>query len=85
MRMIVWLLTIAFALAGIAFREQGGIPHAHEAGVALLILAGIACPFFWAKGEGLLAWTGVTGKDRLMLTIAMLLSVPLWLPWPFWL
>lgn len=84
MRMIAWLLTIGFALAGIAFREQGGIPFAFLAGTALLALAGLACPFFWAKDTGLFAWTGVTGKDRLMLSLALLIAAPLMLPWPFW-
>lgn len=84
MRLIAWLLTIAFGLAGIAFREQGGIPHAFEAGTALLVLAGLACPFLWGKGNGILAGIGIRGKDRLFLALAMILAVPLALPWPFW-
>lgn len=85
MRLIAWLLTIGFALAGIAFREQGGIVHAREAGNGFLILAGLACPFLWRKGLGLLSRLGVKGKDRFVLGLVMILAVPLAFPWPFWL
>lgn len=85
MRMIAWLLTIAFGLAGVAFREQGGVPHAYDVGTGLLILSGLACPMLWRKDGGLFAWLGVTAKDRVMLSLALLLAVPLLLPWPFWL
>jgi hypothetical protein len=82
--MIAWLLTVAFALAGIAFRVQGGIPHAFLIGTGCLIMAGLACPFLWARGTGLFEVLGVTAKDRLMACLALLLATPLLLPWPFW-
>ena len=84
MRLIAWLLTIAFGLAGLAFRAQGGIPHAFVAGTALLVLAFLSCPMLWRKDGGLLAGLGVGVKDRLLLALAMLIAAPLILPWPFW-
>lgn len=83
MRMIAWLLTIALGLTGLAFREQGGIPFAFQIGTGFLILAGLACPFFWAKESGLFAWTGTTARERLMLGLALILATPLLLPLPF--
>lgn len=85
MRLIAWLLTIGFGLAGLAFRVQGGIPHAFQAGTGLLILAGLTCPLLWRKDGGLLSFLRVRAKDRIMLALAMLIAVPLMLPWPFWL
>jgi hypothetical protein len=85
MRLIAWLLTVAFGLAGLAFREQGGIPHAFQAGTGLLVLAALCCPLLWRRDGGLLSFLGVRAKDRIMLALAMLIAVPLMAPWPFWL
>lgn len=85
MRLIAWLLTIAFGLAGLAFRVQGGIAHAYEVGTALLALAGLCCPLLWRADGGLLSFLGVRAKDRIMLALAMIVAMPLALPWPFWL
>lgn len=84
MRLIAWLFTLGFGLAGIAFREQGGIAFAFEVGTGLLILAFLACPVLWRRDGGLLSWLGATRKDRIMLALALLLAAPLMLPWPFW-
>lgn len=84
MRLIAWLLTVAFGLAGIAFREQGGIPHAFQIGNGLLMLAGLSCPLMWAPDTGLLAALSPTRKFRVMSGLALILAVPLILPWPFW-
>ncbi|MFT3967895.1 MAG: hypothetical protein QM690_18650 [Sphingobium sp.] len=85
MRLIAWLLTLAFGLAGLAFRVQGGIPHAFMAGTALLVLAGLSCPLLWRGDGGMLSFLGIRAKDRFMVALAMLVAVPLALPWPFWL
>jgi hypothetical protein len=87
MRLLLWLLTIAFALGGLAVRADHGFAGAELVGRGCLILALFACPLLWARPGGLLAdMTGgliFTGKDRLMLALAMLLAAPLILPWPF--
>lgn len=83
MRLIAWLLTIACGLAGLGFREQGGIPFAFQIGTGMLILAGLACPVLWARETGLFDWLGATRKDRVMLGLALVLATPILLPWPF--
>jgi len=83
MRLIAWLLTLAFGLAGIALREQGGIPYAFAIGKGMLILAALSCPLIWAKDSGLLAILSPTRKIRIMTALALILSAPLILPWPF--
>jgi hypothetical protein len=83
MRLIAWLLTLTFGLAGVAFREQGGIPCAFMIGTGLLILAALACPLIWAKDMGALAILSPTRKIRVMAGLALILSAPLILPWPF--
>jgi hypothetical protein len=85
MRLIAWLLTIAFGLAGLAFRVQGGIPHAFDVGTGLLVLAGLSCPLLWGRDGGVLSFLGIRVKDRVMLALVMLIAVPLVFPWPFWL
>jgi hypothetical protein len=77
MRLIAWLLTIALALAGLALRVQGGIPFATPLGATLLLLAGLACPLLWNKSTGILVSLGVSGKDRLMLSLALVVAMPL--------
>jgi hypothetical protein len=82
MRMIAWLFTIMSGLGGLALREQGGIPFAFPVGAGLLALAALACPLLWARDGGLMCWTGVRGKDRLMLGLALVIGAPLILGWP---
>lgn len=86
MRMLLWLLTIAFALAGLALREDHLFAGAVLVAQGCLLLAALACPLLWSKPDGLLhGVTGgmiLTGRDRLMLALALLLSAPLLLPWP---
>jgi len=91
MRMILWLLTILFALAGLALREDGGfgaldlgIPafYAPYVWKGCFILAFLGCPFIWGRPNGLLPGV-VRGKTRFMLALALLLATPLILPWPF--
>lgn len=77
MRIIAWLLTIVFGLAGLALRVQGGIGHAQLVGTLLIMLGGLACPVFWMRDCGLLAWVGATRRDRLMFGIAFVLAMPL--------
>jgi hypothetical protein len=81
MRMIAWLMTIGLGFAGIALREQGGFAVAQSIGTGLLILAGLACPLFWAKDVGIFDRLGATRRDRMMFGLALMLATPLILPW----
>ncbi|HEX7819994.1 MAG TPA: hypothetical protein VF463_05185 [Sphingobium sp.] len=83
MRLIAWFLTLVFGLAGIAFRIQGGIPFAFQIGTGLMLLAALACPLVWAPDTGLLSSLWPTRKFRVMSGLALILSAPLLLPWPF--
>lgn len=83
MRLIAWLLTLAFGLSGVAYYEQGGIPFAAQVGMGLLILAALCCPLVWAPDTGLLSFLSPTRKYRIMSGLALILSAPLILPWPF--
>ncbi len=83
MRLIAWLLTLAFGLSGVAFYEQGGIPFARQIGMGLMMLAGLSCPLLWAPDTGLLACLSPSRKVRLMSGLALIISAPLILPWPF--
>jgi hypothetical protein len=83
MRLIAWLLTLAFGMAGLAFREQGGIPFAFSLGTGMLFLAALACPLIWGKPGGMLAFLPPTRGMRLTGGLALILATPLILPWPF--
>ncbi len=88
MRLIAWFLTLIFGLAGLALREQGGLPLAFQAfsfpvGTGLMILAALSCPLVWAPDTGLLASLSPTRKIRILSGLALILSAPLVLPWPF--
>ncbi|MCE7795772.1 hypothetical protein LWE61_04275 [Sphingobium sufflavum] len=83
MRLIAWLLTLIFGLAGLALREQGGIPFAFQIGTGALMLAALSCPLVWAPDTGLLAGLWPTRKFRVMSGLALILATPLILPWPF--
>jgi hypothetical protein len=86
MRMIMWLLTIAFALSGLSLWVDGGFPGAQDVARGLAVLAILACPFFWAQPTGLVPEPiAIGGKRRLMLGLALILAAPLLLPWQLWL
>lgn len=86
MRLLLWILTIGFALGGLALCVDHRFAGATLAGKGCLLIAALACPVLWAKEGGVLAgMTGgliFTGRDRLMLSIAVVLSAPVLLPWP---
>lgn len=86
MRLLLWFLTIMLALAGLALRADHGFAGAGLVAQGCLIVAALACPFLWARPGGVLAdalgGAIFTGKDRLMLSLAVLLSAPVMLPWP---
>jgi hypothetical protein len=86
MRLIMWILTVLFALAGLALRADGGFVGAARVAQGLLIIAVLACPLLWARPHGLVPDAlAFPGKSRLMLALALLLSTPLTLPWQLWL
>lgn len=85
MRLLMWSLTIAFALAGLALWVDGGFPGTEAVAGVLGLLALLACPFFWARPDGLVPdEMALPGKRRLMLGLALLLASPLILPWQLW-
>ena len=82
MRLLAWIMTVAFALAGVALREQGGFALASWVGQGCLILATLACPLLWQQPAGLIpALITVGGRSRLMLGLALVFAAPLLLPW----
>ena len=86
MRLVMWILTIAFALTGLSLWVDGGFVGAREVARGLAFLAILACPFLWARPTGLVPdEIVVPGKSRLMLGLALILAAPLILPWQLWL
>lgn len=86
MRLLMWILTIAFALTGLSLWVGGGFPGAHDVARGLGFLAILACPFLWAQPAGLVpAPLVVPGRSRLFLGLALILAAPLLLPWQVWL
>lgn len=86
MRLLMWLTTILFALAGLALRAQPPLPGAAMLGAGAFLLAGLACPLLWARPSGLVPDAlAIPGKRRLLLALALILAAPLILPWPLWL
>ena len=86
MRLLMWIFTIAFALAGLALWADGGFTGADVVARVLGGLALLACPFVWARSDGLVPdEITLPGKRRLMLGLALLLASPLILPWQHWL
>jgi hypothetical protein len=91
MRLVMWIFTILFALAGLALRDdQGfGVPsdysfYAPLVAQGLFVLAVLACPFFWAPRYQLVPRAlALSGKQRLFLAFALIIATPLLLPWPF--
>ncbi|HZV18984.1 MAG TPA: hypothetical protein VFF84_09885 [Sphingobium sp.] len=86
MRLLMWSLTITFALAGLALWGDGGFVGADVVARMLGLLALLACPFFWTRPDGLVPdEISLPGKQRLMLGLALLVATPLILPWQLWL
>jgi hypothetical protein len=91
MRLIMWIIAILSALAGLALRADGGFGVAAPANVyapwiaqGLFIVAILACPFLWAPRYQLVPRAlAPTGKQRFLLVLALILATPLLLPWPF--
>jgi len=88
MRLIMWILTIAFALAGLALRAEGASWFAPYSYLAVyffkgcFFIAALACPFLWARSYGLMPrGLQVPGKPRFMMALACILAIPLVLPW----
>ncbi len=88
MRPIMWTLTIIFALAGLALRADDGswfAPYVYLGDYfakGCFILAVLCCPFLWARSYGLMPrGLQVPGRERMMLALALVLAVPLILPW----
>jgi len=86
MRLLMWILTIAFALSALTLWVEGHFLGALDLGRGLAFLALLSCPFFWARPDGLVPDAlAVGGKRRLMLGLALVLATPLLLPWQLWL
>jgi len=86
MRLLMWLLTIAFALAGLALRVQPSFAGAFTLGTGSLALAALACPLLWARPAGIVPDAlAIPGRRRLLLGFALILAAPLLLPWQLWL
>jgi hypothetical protein len=84
--MILWLFTIAFALAGLSLWVDGGFAGARNVARGLALAAVLACPLLWARPTGLVPGPlMVPGRSRFMLLLAMILAAPLLLPWQLWL
>lgn len=86
MRMISWTFTVIFALAGLTMWAD----HGHLLGPrlgdyatkGLFFLAILTCPFLWARSYGFLPRPlQIPAKQRMMLGLAMILAIPLVLPW----
>ena len=86
MRLLLWIVTIGFALGGLALCVDHGFAGATQAGRGCLLIALLSCPLLWARERGVFAAMAdgliLTGRDRLMLCVALLLAAPLLLPWP---
>jgi len=86
MRLLMWFLTILFALAGGALRLQEHFAGAASLGIAALLLAILACPLLWARPGGIIPDAiAPSGKRRLIIALMLVLAAPLVLPWQLWL
>ena len=88
MRLIMWILTIAFALTGLSLWADHGAflglgPRLGDLAMkGFFFLAILACPFLWARSYGFVPrMMQVPGKQRLFMALAMLFAIPLVLPW----
>ena len=88
MRLIMWIVTIIFALAGLALQVDGASLFAPYSYLAVyffkgcFLIAALACPFFWARSYGIVPGPlQMPGKERLMMALAIILAIPLILPW----
>ena len=85
MRLIMWILTIAFALTGLSLWVGGGFVGAQDVARGCGWLALLACPFLWAQPTGLVpAPIAIGGRRRLMMGLALIMAAPLLLPWQLW-
>ncbi len=84
MRLLMWILTIAFALAGLGLWATGGFAGAQITARCLGFMALLSCPFIWAPGGLVPDAIAMPGKQRLMLGLALLVATPLILPWQLW-
>ncbi|MBO9581589.1 MAG: hypothetical protein J7498_11910 [Sphingobium sp.] len=88
MRLIMWIMTIAFALSGLALQADGASWFAPYGYLAVYFFRGcvfiaiLACPFLWARSYGFVpSALRVSGKSRLMMALAAVAAIPLILPW----
>lgn len=89
MKLLSWTLTILFALAGLALRDDGGQGFVAMSGSLSLVLAKgcfllafLACPFIWARPDGLAPDAlAIPGKNRFMMGLALVIAAPLILRW----
>ncbi|MCW2395691.1 MULTISPECIES: hypothetical protein [unclassified Sphingobium] len=86
MRLLMWVLTLGFAFGAMGLWLDGAFLGARLVALGLGALAFLACPFLWARPDGLVPdELAVPGKARLMLALALLFCAPLLLPWQLWL
>ncbi|MBO9671039.1 MAG: hypothetical protein J7485_11015 [Sphingobium sp.] len=86
----MWIVTIAFALAGLALRADGASWFAPYSYLAVYFFKGcffialLACPFLWARSYGLVPRAlMLSGTERLMMALAAIVAIPLILPWHY--
>jgi hypothetical protein len=84
MRLIMWIVTIIFALAGLALRADGASLFAPYSYLAVyffkgcFLIAALACPFLWARSYGLVPRAlQMPGKERLLMALALRWRSPL--------
>lgn len=90
MKLLSWTFTILFALAGLALRADRmfAIPTAFSGFAPIVakgcfVLAILACPFLWARPDGLMPDAlAIPGKNRLMMALALIIATPLILHFP---
>lgn len=89
MRQIMWIVTMSFALTGLALHADRGFwPGDSYASLGaplvrgLFLLALLACPLLWARGYGIVPRAlRISGGKRFLMALALLLATPLILPW----
>ncbi|MBU0557211.1 MAG: hypothetical protein KKD64_10230 [Alphaproteobacteria bacterium] len=86
MRLLMWALTLGFAFGAMGLWLDSPFYGARSIALGLASLAFLACPFLWARPDGLVPdELAVPGKARLMLALALVFAAPLLLPWQLWL
>ncbi len=89
MRLIMWILTIVFLLAGLALQADDGswfgpsLAYLQDDVVkGFFFLAALACPFLWARSYGFVPRPlMIPGTQRFMMGLTLILAIPLVLPW----